>query len=67
MESCSAKILNENYNKTKFEVDFLEKINSVTENIIQHRNQNFIGQILQHHTNQSTKYMSLWIEEKNKN
>ena len=61
------KILNENYNKTKFEADFLEKINSVTENLIHHRNQNFMGQILQHHTNQSTKYMSLWIEEKNKN
>ena len=32
-----------------------------------HRQQNFFGQILQHHTNQSTKYMSLWIEQKNKN
>ena len=61
------KILNENYNKTKFEVDFLEKIKSIEANLIQHRNQNFIGQILQHHHHQSTKYMSLWIEQKNKN
>ncbi|WP_282629768.1 glycosyltransferase [Empedobacter sedimenti] len=61
------KILNENYNKNNFEDDFLERIKSIEENIIQHRNQNFIGQILQHHTNQSTKYMSLWIEAKNKN
>ena len=61
------KILNENYNKTKFETDFLEKIKSIEANLIQHRNQNFIGQILQHHHHQSTKYMSLWIEQKNKN
>ncbi|MBW1619301.1 MULTISPECIES: glycosyltransferase [Empedobacter] len=61
------KILNENYNKNKFEADFLEKIKSIEANLIQHRNQNFIGQILQHHHHQSTKYMSLWIEQKNKN
>lgn len=61
------KILNENYNKNKFEADFLAAIKSIEENLTLHRNQNFIGQILQHHTNQSTKYMSLWIEQKNKN
>ena len=53
--------------QTKFETDFLEKIKSIEANLIQHRNQNFIGQILQHHHHQSTKYMSLWIEQKNKN
>jgi hypothetical protein len=31
----------------------------------EHRNTNFLGQILQHHTLQSTKYLSKWIEEKN--
>ncbi|MGV0830510.1 glycosyltransferase [Empedobacter brevis] len=61
------KILNKNYDKTKFEAEFLEKIKYVKDNLIQHRNQNFIGQVLQHHFNQSTKYMSLWIEQKNKN
>lgn len=61
------KILNENYNKNKFEDDFLNEVKSIEENLILHRNQNFIGQILQYHTNQSTKYMSLWIEQKNKN
>ncbi|MFV0176033.1 glycosyltransferase family 4 protein [Empedobacter falsenii] len=60
-------ILNENYNKNKFEADFLNKIKSIEANLISHRNQNFMGQILQHHNNQSTKYMSLWIEQKNKN
>ncbi|WP_312555580.1 glycosyltransferase [Empedobacter brevis] len=61
------KILNKNYDKTKFEAELLEKIKYVEDNLIQHRNQNFIGQVLQHHFNQSTKYMSLWIEQKNKN
>ena len=38
----------------------------ISENLESHRNQNFLGQILQHHTLQSTKYLSKWIEEKNK-
>lgn len=61
------KILNNNYNKSLFEDEFLAKISELQTNIITHRNNNFIGQILQHHSNQSTKYMSLWIEQKNKN
>ncbi|WP_313373948.1 glycosyltransferase [Chishuiella sp.] len=60
-------ILNKNYNKELFELKFLNKINSIQNNLIQHRNSNFLGQILQYNTNQGTKYMSLWIEEKNKN
>lgn len=60
------KILNSNYNKTLFQDNFLNRINEIQKDLINHRNQNFIGQILQHHTNQSTKYMSLWIEQKNK-
>jgi len=60
------EILNSHYNRHLFEDKFLEKINDLEQNLIPHRNHNFIGQILQHHTNQSTKYMSLWIEQKNK-
>ncbi len=32
----------------------------------QHRNDNYIGAMLQHHLMQSTHYMARWIEEKNK-
>lgn len=60
------EILNSHYNRHLFENKFLEKINDLEQNLIPHRNHNFIGQVLQHHTNQSTKYMSLWIEQKNK-
>ena len=61
------KLLNENYNSILFENNFLEKIEKIFKELRNHRNHNFIGQILQHHSNQSTKYMSLWIEQKNKN
>ena len=60
------KLLNENYNSILFENNFLEKIEKIFKELRNHRNHNFIGQILQHHSNQSTKYMSLWIEQKNK-
>jgi O-antigen biosynthesis protein len=57
---------NKNYNRNLFEQDFIQQINSMFNDLTNHRNKNFFGQILQHHTNQSTKFMSLWIEEKNK-
>ena len=55
----------EKYKKELFESDFNEKINWILEHLNEHRNANFLGQILQHHTLQSTKYLSKWIEEKN--
>lgn len=59
------QIINRRYNKNKFENDFNLAINHISENLNTHRQQNFIGQILHHRSNLSTKYMSLWIEEKN--
>lgn len=65
-QKTGVDILNKNYNKELFESNFLAKVDSIKENLVEHRNSNFIGQILQYNTNQSTKYMSLWIEQKNK-
>lgn len=45
---------------------FIEKVKSVQDNLVQHRLDNFTGAMLKHHTLTSTKYMSLWIMEKNK-
>lgn len=53
------------FKKELFEKDFNEKINWISEHLNEHRNANFLGQIFQHHTLQSTKYLSKWIEEKN--
>ena len=61
-----AKIINDRYARTLFEPKFLDAIRSLKHNLEQHRSKNFVGQVLQHHTLNSLKYMSLWISEKNK-
>jgi len=58
------EIINERYSALKFSDDFISLVEKI--DLPAHRRKNFIGQILNHHTAQSTKYMSLWIEEKNK-
>ncbi|WP_412467876.1 glycosyltransferase family 4 protein [Pedobacter sp. KLB.chiD] len=60
------QMINKRYASTAFADAFILKINELLSNLSKHRQNNFIGQILNHHTIQSTKYMSLWIEEKNK-
>lgn len=59
-------ILNTNFQKSEFEKPLIDKMLYVLENQEAHRMANFTGQMLQHHTLQSTKYMSKWIAEKNK-
>jgi hypothetical protein len=44
----------------------MEKIKWLQANLQKHRLNNFMGSLLQHHTLKSTKYMSMWIEAKNK-
>jgi glycosyltransferase involved in cell wall biosynthesis len=61
------EIIEKRYLKSFFENDFVEHILEVQIHLKQHRLHNFMGTILQHHTLTSTKYMSRWIEEKNKN
>ena len=60
------EIINQRYDKEKLSADFLDKINQVYQGLELHRNQNFIGSMLHHHLLKSTKYLSKWIEEKNK-
>ncbi|WP_199121198.1 glycosyltransferase [Pedobacter sp. ASV28] len=60
-------IINQRYAKSKFEQAFLNYVAYLQSNLNTHRNANFIGSILNFHSLQSTRYMSLWIEEKNKN
>lgn len=60
------EILEKRYKKADFEKEFIMEIDSLLDHLKQHRNTNFIGSILQHHSLSSTKYMSKWIEEKNK-
>lgn len=60
-------IINTSFNKRNFENDFVIQIEYLISNIENHRTQNFMGQVLNHHTLKSTMYMSKWIEEKNSN
>nr|WP_315234184.1 glycosyltransferase [uncultured Flavobacterium sp.] len=60
------EIVNQRYSKGLFETDFSTRIEFLRTNFEQHRLNNFMGAMLQHHTLKSTKYMSRWIEEKNK-
>ena len=59
-------LLNQNYAMENYKEDFLAYFEAISKYLDLHRQQNFMGQILQHHYNQGTKYMSLWIEQKNK-
>lgn len=61
------EILDKRYKKSLFEEDFMIKVNSLLNHLTEHRKRNFIGSVLQHHTVSGTKYMSKWIEEKNRN
>lgn len=60
------EIVEKRYLKSVFENDFVEHILETQTHLKQHRLHNFMGSMLQHHTLTSTKYMSRWIEEKNR-
>jgi len=60
------RIINNRFQKDNFSEEITHKIKGLQQNITTHRNTNFIGQIIQHQSLQATKFMSKWIEEKNK-
>ncbi len=60
------EIINQIYDKEKIGEHFINRLEILQVEIVSHRNQNFLGNLLQHQSLQSKKYMSKWIEEKNK-
>ena len=60
------EIINSIYSKKKNGELFFNKIEEIQQNLEKHRTFNFLGNLLQHQTLQATKYMSKWIEAKNK-
>ena len=60
------KIIENRFKRDKYNEDFKNCIQLLRTNLEQHRLNNFMGQLLQHHSLKSTKYMAKWIEEKNK-
>ena len=59
-------IINNVFNKKGNEQKFLMKLFSVIESLDEKRKNNFTGMMLRYHTMKSAKYMSQWIEAKNK-
>jgi len=65
-QQSGIQIINQRYSAKYFAEPFIKEIERLASDLTAHRQKNFFGQILNHHTAQSTKYMSLWIEEKNR-
>lgn len=59
-------ILQERFYASGFKTDFITKLETLYNDLEHYRNLNFTGQMLLQHTMQSTKFMSKWIEAKNK-
>ena len=60
------RIIEKRYLKSSFSNDLIYHVLEIQTHLKQHRLDNFMGTLLQHHSMTSTKYMSRWIEEKNK-
>jgi len=59
-------LLSKKFNKILNTRRFLNRLEDALANKEANRLNNFLGSMLQHHSMQSTKFMSRWIEEKNK-
>ena len=59
------KVLNQRFDVALFEAAFFNRLTELLKDLKTHRQRNFMGQLLQHQTLQSTKYMSKWIAAKN--
>lgn len=58
-------LIQKNFAKDSIVKALSKRLTSLRENIEGHRQSNFIGQMLQHHTLKSTQYMAQWIAAKN--
>lgn len=60
------EILDKRFSRSLFETAFNERINCLVRELNQERKKEFIGNIMMHHRMMGTKYLSKWIEAKNK-
>lgn len=59
-------LINTLYAKASIENMLVMQVEQLQKDLARHRKQNFTGALLQHQTMTATKFMSKWIEEKNK-
>ena len=60
------EVIKARYNGKAIAKGFMTHLDDLTTRLALHRQAHFIGQILQHQSLQASKYLSKWIEEKNK-
>ncbi len=60
------QIINQRFLKKEIGEILTHRIFEIKDHLSSHRQNNFMGAMLMHHTLASTKFMSKWIEEKNK-
>ncbi len=65
-QSIGIHVLSTEFSKDEYQQKFKEKLFSLKANLAKHRSKNTIGNILKLNNLRSTKFMSKWIEEKNK-
>ena len=65
-QSIGIHVLSTEFSKDEYQQKFKEKLFSLKANLAKHRYKNTIGNILKLNNLRSTKFMSKWIEEKNK-
>lgn len=66
LQTLGTNLINKHFCNEHLKEEFLEKIIDLGKNLQQHRATNIFGGILTHSSMQSTKYLSKWIEAKNK-
>lgn len=59
------EIIHKRFSKTRTGNQLLNKLGLIQRNLEAHRSSNFMGSMLMHHTLNTTKYLSKWIEAKN--
>ncbi len=65
-QANGTNIINQLFDEKNWQAKFISTLKRLNQNIQEHRKYNFYGAMMQHHTQMSTKYLSKWIEEKNK-
>jgi glycosyltransferase involved in cell wall biosynthesis len=63
-QSNGFQLLENRFKLRRFKPQLFKRLTKIENELNYHRQSNFVGQMLMHHSLQSTKYMSRWIELK---
>ncbi|KPY84609.1 glycosyltransferase family 4 protein [Pseudomonas syringae pv. tagetis] len=66
-QNAGLALLRSRYQHRQHCASLVERIQTLRDNLAEHRLANFTGAMLRHHHHKSTKYMAQWIEAKNRN